>query len=337
MINVQFVKSAVFPFGPAPSDEKKAFELIEICGRTAYKSEDKITESSAKSFVLMLKTHGHLSVLEHSNIALKVELEPSAGNPDSGPLSFHSILSLLKDRLGFHRIFPLNGDGGAGFILAGNFRAWLETMDYLKESGPSAWRFFSAYLGRAFPNLFEIPPKGAGFPHRATLISEEEQLRFLKDGSIPDLPVFVFRFVCDRGITHEVVRHRVFSFTQESTRYVNYRNRGMVLVLPEELHPYYDESSGEFTDQSPIVREWQQRGDLIFDWYREDLARGLRPEIARDILPNLLKSEILVSGRFSGWKHFVKLRESSQAHPRIRFLAREVRKYFEQELGVVCE
>lgn len=338
MVNVQFVKSAVFPYGPAPSDEKRAFELIEICGRTAYKSEDKITESSAKSFVLMLKTHGHLSVLEHSNIALKVELKTDAGVPDNaGPISFHSILSLLKDRLGFHRIFPLNGDGTPGFILVGNFRAWLETLEYLKEREPLAWRFFAVNLGRSFPNLFEIPQGGAGVPHRATILTDEEQLRFLKDGSIPDLPVFVFRFVCDRGITHEVVRHRVFSFTQESTRYVNYRNRGMILVLPEELQPYYDEASGEFTDQCPVVREWQQRADLIFDWYREDLARGLRPEIARDILPNLLKSEILVSGRFSGWKHFVKLRESSQAHPRIRFLAKGVRKYFEEELGVACD
>lgn len=335
MLNVQFVKSAVFPYGPAPSDEKKALELVEICGRTAYKSEDKITESSAKSFVLMLKTHGHLSVLEHSNIALRIEPKPDGTRKD-GPVSFHSVLALLRDRLGFHRIFPLNGDGAPGFILAGNFRAWLETLEYLKERAPLAWRFFAANLGRYFPNLFELPPGDPGIPYSAALMTEDDQLRALKDGSIPDLPVFVFRFVCDRGITHEVVRHRVFSFTQESTRYVNYRNRGMILVLPEELQPYYDEAGCEFTEQAPVVREWQQRADLIFDWYREDVARGLRPEIARDILPNLLKSEILVSGRFSGWKHFIKLRESSHAHPRIRFLAKEVRKYFEQELGIAC-
>ncbi len=72
-MSIQFVKSAVFPFGPAPSDEKRALQLIEVCGRTAYKSEDKITETSAKSFVLMLKSHGHLSVLEHSNIVVRVE------------------------------------------------------------------------------------------------------------------------------------------------------------------------------------------------------------------------------------------------------------------------
>jgi len=333
-MNVQFVKSAVFPFGAAPAEERSALRLIELCGRTAYKSEDKITEDSAKSFVLMLKSHGHLSVLEHSNIVLRVEpADATAGS--SGPLSFHSILNSLKDRLGFHRIFPL--DDSAGFILTGNFRAWFETLALLKQCEPSIYAFFTANLNRTFPNLFEPARENLEtMPFRATLLSGQDQVSFLKQDPSLDFPVFVFRFVCDRGITHEVVRHRVLSFTQESTRYVNYKNRGMVLILPEELYPFLDDSSGELKGDEPIVREWQKRAELIFDWYREDVARGLRPEIARDILPNLLKSEILVSGRFSGWKHFIGLRESNQAHPRIRFLAREVRKYFEG-LGLSCD
>ncbi|MFZ2448442.1 MAG: FAD-dependent thymidylate synthase [Syntrophobacteraceae bacterium] len=334
---VQFVKSAVFPFGPAPSDELRALRLIEVCGRTAYKSEDKITETSAKSFVLMLKSHGHLSVLEHSNIVIRVEPKEEAAISTMGRLlAFDSVLKTLKDRLGFHRIFPLNPDGASGFILAGNFRAWLETVEYLKECEPLAHRFFTATLNRSFPNLFEPAAESIDkIPFRAFIVPEEDQIRFLKADQALDLPVFVFRFVCDRGITHEVVRHRVLSFTQESTRYVNYKNRGMVLILPEELHPFFDDSRSDFAEDAPAVREWKKRAELIFDWYREDVARGLRPEIARDILPNLLKSEILVSGRFSGWRHFIGLRESSAAHPRIRFLAREVRTYFEQ-LGLSC-
>jgi len=59
------------------------------------------------------------------------------------------------------------------------------------------------------------------------------------------------------------------------------------------------------------------------------VERGLRPEIARDILPNLLKSEIFVSGRWSGWEHFIRLRESKQAYPRLRVIAQKARKYFE--------
>ncbi|MEM5787865.1 MAG: FAD-dependent thymidylate synthase [Syntrophobacteraceae bacterium] len=331
---VQFVKNAVFPFGVAPSDEKRALRLIEVCGRTAYKSEDKITETSAKSFVLMLKSHGHLSVLEHSNIALRVEprgADTSAG----GALAFEAMLKNLKDRLGFHRIFPLNA-GASGYILAGNFRAWFETLELLKKCEPYAYQFFTGNLNLFFPSLFEPAEQIQSFPARAVLVSEEDQLRHLKQDHTLDLPVFVFRFVCDRGITHEVVRHRVLSFTQESTRYVNYKSKGMVLVLPEELEDFFDDELGQFREDSPLVNEWRSRAELIFQWYKDDVARGRRPEIARDILPNLLKSEILVSGRFSGWKHFIGLRESSHAHPRIRFLAREVRKYFEGELGLSC-
>ncbi len=92
-MSVQFVKSSVSAFGLAPADENRALRLVELCGRTAYKSEEKITEDSAKKFVLMLKSHGHLSVLEHSNIVLKVEKDPAAqipGGPD--PITFADSL-----------------------------------------------------------------------------------------------------------------------------------------------------------------------------------------------------------------------------------------------------
>ncbi len=79
---------------------------------------------------------------------------------------------------------------------------------------------------------------------------EEEQLALLRKDPASDLPVFIFKFVCDRGITHEVVRHRVFSFTQESTRYVNYKNKGMVLILPEEIQDSYDSLEERFIDQT---------------------------------------------------------------------------------------
>lgn len=325
-MSVQFVKSAVFPHGLAPSDEKRALQLIEVCGRTAYKSEDKITEDSAKKFVLMLKNHGHLSVLEHSNIVLKIE----APGCNDLPLPYDYLLEKLKDRLGFHRIFPLK----SGFLLAGNFRAWIETVAFLRVAEPELGEFFTGNLKRFFPNMFEAAVK-ITVPLKASLVDEQEQLELLKSDPTLDLPVFVFRFVCDRGITHEVVRHRVLSFTQESTRYVNYKNKGMVLILPEELYTAYDDAAGGLRESDPLAVEWRERAEQLFKWYQEDLARGLRPEIARDILPNLLKGEIFVSGRWSGWKHFILLRDSSQAHPRIRFIGQEVRKYFEG-IGLKC-
>ena len=331
--SVRFVKSSVSAYGLAPSDESAALRLVELCGRTAYKSEDKITDGSAKKFVLTLKSQGHLSVLEHSNIVLKVQKNPAEqvpGGPE--PFTFAALVQALTHRIGFHRVFPANS--GSGFVLAGNLRSWLETLDSLKSMGPYGG-FLARSLNRYFPALFADPGQVQAVPSIATLVGEEEQLELLKTDPYFDLPVFVFRFVCDRGITHEIVRHRVFSFTQESTRYVNYENKGMVLILPEELYNSYDEDQCTLASGDLLAGEWRKRAELIFHWYKEDLARGLRPEIARDILPNLLKGEIFVSGRWSGWKHFILLRDSSHAHPRIRHLAREVRKYFES-VGLEC-
>lgn len=332
-MSVQFVKSSVSAYGLAPCDESRALRLVELCGRTAYKSEDKITEDSARKFVLMLKSRGHLSVLEHSNIVLKVEKDPAAQVPGgSNPITYAKMLNALPDRLGFHRIFSANS--GSGFLMAGNFRAWIETLDRLKRLR-HVHDFLLRSLNRFYPALFPGAGREEAIPSRASLVGEEEQLELLKTDPSLDLPVFVFKFVCDRGITHEVVRHRVFSFTQESTRYVNYGNKGMVLILPEELYNSYDAAKGEPAPDDLLAGEWRKRMEVLFHWYREDLARGLRPEIARDILPNLLKSELFVSGRWSGWRHFIQLRDSSQAHPRIRFLAKEVRKYF-AGLGLEC-
>jgi flavin-dependent thymidylate synthase len=334
LMKIRFQRSEVFPQGVAPSVEKRLLQVIEICGRTAYKSEDKITEDSAKAFVLMLKKHGHLSVLEHSNIVLRIEADPAAKGLQAmiaSPLElFDTLVKTLRERNAYHRVYPLPHLAPGGVAIAANLRGWIETLSYLKEGHGELHVLFSAGLSKFYPVLFQSEdPIAQEIGLQVSLVSEEEQLALLRKDPASDLPVFMFKFVCDRGITHEVVRHRVLSFTQESTRYVNYKNKGMVLILPEEIQDCYDSMEERFLDHNPVVSEWLKRAETIFDWYRDDLNRGLRPEIARDILPNLLKSEIFVSGRWSGWQHFIQLRDSQHAHPRIRLIAREVRRYFE--------
>jgi thymidylate synthase (FAD) len=338
-MTIHFVPTQVIPFGVAPSDEQQALRTVELCGRTAYKSEDKITDDSARAFVLMLKRHEHLSVLEHSNIVLWIQ-----GSPDKkavpwvqSPADFLSALLIaLNDRHAYHRFVVDGGKQVSGFAVSGNFRAWIETVHMLRGVNREYARFFSLHLHRFFPNLFDEPGVPPIFmPYEVHLLSGEEQVELLRNDPASDLPMFIFKFVCDRGITHEVVRHRVFSFTQESTRYVNYRNKGMTLILPEELEPLFDRETGALQAANPLAQAWLQRAEQLYNWYEDDVGRGLKPQIARDILPNLLKSELFVTGRWSGWKHFIVLRESSAAHPRIRWIARAVRQYFES-IGLVA-
>lgn len=336
LMDVRFVRQRVEPHGVAPAEEAAMLRLIERCGRTAYKSEDRITEDSAKKFVQMLDRRRHLSVLEHSNIVLKIE-DPAGSRGGTGSvrsLDFAGELTrFLGVRNAFHRVRPLHRDEPeGGFAVAGNLRAWVETREYLAHENPELFRFFQKHLHHHFPALFPHPAPGGRIPDLdVTVMEPEEQLELLRDAPGSDLPSFVFKIVCDRGITHEIVRHRVLSFTQESTRYVNYRQKGFAFILPEELEPWYKDESGEIEPGDPIVGKWLERCRTVREWYLEDVERGLTPQIARDVLPHLVKSEIFVSGRWSGWKHFIELRDSKEAHPRVRRIARDVRLWFENQ------
>lgn len=338
-MTIQFVRTETAACGMAPAGENEALRVVEVCGRTAYKSEDKISEDSAKSFVLMLKKHGHMSVLEHSNVVLQVEAGGNAGDAaEVATAAADALVKDLRERNAYHRVYPYaeRQAGPAGFAVAGNFRAWIETLPFLQARRPDQHGFLTQGLGQFYPTLFpQALAAAAAHPFAVSLVDTDRQLALLQQDPTSDLPLFIFKIVCDRGITHEIVRHRVFSFTQESTRYVNYKNKGMTLILPEELEPFFDATGRCLDPREPLVETWLQRAESIFQWYQDDLGRGRRPEIARDILPNLLKSEIFVSGRWSGWRHFIALRDSKQAHPRIRGIARQVREYFES-IGLTC-
>ena len=143
MTAIRFVQTSVAPQGMAPSAEEQALEVIEICGRTAYKSEEKITRDSARSFVLMLKKHGHLSVLEHSNAVLRIAGPASdVKEPHPSLEAFQeSLKACLGVRNGYHRMAHLSAT--AEFAVSGNFRAWIDTLEYFREKEPRYAVFFS--------------------------------------------------------------------------------------------------------------------------------------------------------------------------------------------------
>lgn len=121
------------------------------------------------------------------------------------------------------------------------------------------------------------------------------------------------RFVCDRGVSHELVRHRLFSFTQESTRYCNYgaaKFGNEITVIQPPL---------------PLIgpqEAWQKAMEAVEMAYLELLDRDVLPQLARSVLPNSLKTEIVTTGNFREWRHFFRLRTSKAAHPQMQELAR---------------
>lgn len=132
------------------------------------------------------------------------------------------------------------------------------------------------------------------------------------------------RFICDRGVSHEIVRHRVMSFAQESTRYCNYSKD----KFGQELT--FIEPSWKFPS-SNIVNTRERFEAMLGEAeanYMELITLGFKPQEARAVLPNALKTEIVVTGFIDDWKHFFELRCSNAAHPDIRKLALDLQNQF---------
>lgn len=171
-------------------------KLIEIAGRTCYKSEDKITHSSAEKFVKMVRDRGHHSIIEHSALTVK--------------------------------------------------------------------------------------------------------------------------FIVDRGVTHELVRHRLCAFSQESTRYCNYKG-GVTFVIP----PWLDLEEDRYYLPDPelvgwTTSVWLKSLEVAESAYLDLLEKGWSPQQARSVLPNSLKTEIVVTANLREWRHILTLRTSPAAHPQMQ-------------------
>ncbi len=140
------------------------------------------------------------------------------------------------------------------------------------------------------------------------------------------------RFICDRGVTHEIVRHRMASYSQESTRYCNYANDKFGNELTFIKPCFWDESTDEGKAKMML---WEKSMQNIENEYNELIEMGAKPEEARSILPNSLKTEIVVTMNLRSWRHFFRLRTSPAAHPQIREIAESLLEELKEKLPVI--
>lgn len=260
------------------------YKQIERAGRVCYKSEDKITEDSAKDFVDRMIKLGHGAMLEHGTVYLIIDC--------SGRL-LDVANKYVNNKYSEWTLHP----DGVHYCITTNYRVllqngWLDDLQYLCE--PTEYH-----------------------EKRVTI-----------------------HFVCDRGVSHEFVRHRVFSFAQESTRYCNYSkdkfNNCVTYILPNwctkvniedyEKNPklIYN-ANGTLTDNEISflcgLYDNEER-------YLELLENGWKPQEARAVLPNSLKTELVMTGFVSDWEHFFKLRDAGSAHPQAQELAHPLYEEF---------
>ena len=144
------------------------------------------------------------------------------------------------------------------------------------------------------------------------------------------------RVICDRGVTHEIVRHRIASYSQESTRYCNYSNDkfGNELTFIRPCYWGTENTDGSINGKLLI---WEDTMQGIEYNYIALLESGATPEQARSILPNSIKTEIVMTMNLREWRHFFKLRCDKAAHPQTREIANMILKEFKVRIPVIFD
>lgn len=267
------------------------YKQIELAGRTCYKSEDKITEDSAKEFVDRMIKSNHGAMLEHGTVYLTAYDDYAE--------------DLLK--------YQTN-----------KYSKYKSYTEYL-EDGKSIKVCVTTNLRVLVENNWLDDLKYIGIP---TELHEKR---------------ITARFTCDRGVSHEIVRHRVMSFAQESTRYCNYTKDkfgdeiAFIIPtwanIPEGKYTNWDGDWCDVENLTILKRDVADSTDQFLHLckYAEQsymlmIDRGSKAQEARQVLPNALKTEIVVTGFESDWEHFFELRTAGAAHPDMRKLALELQE-----------
>lgn len=252
------------------------YRQIEMAGRTCYKSEDKITETSAKEFVDRMVKSGHGAMLEHGTVYLAIPLEYHCEDDDKVVDNWYEYECYEENPYSETFVNYMNE-----FVyITTNYRVlvennWLDDLQYICE-----------------PTEFH--------EKRVTV-----------------------KFMCDRGVSHEFVRHRVFSFAQESTRYCNYSKdkfgKECTFIEPcwFKEDTYY--ATRKMYESTLTYAEKMYFSLLDMNW---------KPQQARAVLPNSLKTELIMTGTLTQWEGFFKLRDAGSAHPQAYELAHPLHEEF---------
>lgn len=173
---------------------------------------------------------------------------------------------------------------------------------------PSATMLFPTCEADAVEQMKLIERAGRVAYRSEDRITEDSYIRFIDmiiskgHESVLEHAHASILFVTDRGVSHELVRHRIASFTQESTRYCNYAGKDMEFVAPVDL-------------KDADRPRWEMDMQLAERAYNCMLADGYSPQVARSVLPNALATRIVVTANLREWRHILQLRLNKAAHP----------------------
>jgi len=262
--------------------EHDPLKKIELCGRVCYKSEDKITEDSARRFVAARIKTKHDSILEHVHLTLKSRENPSYKN----------------FCYGFHGSFIIEDENGD---TTGNVRAWRNLfVAFCRHTRGFANGVAEPFIKFSEDLFGEFVP-----------VEKRCDMDWYSVAEAADY--MTVRFICDRGVSHELVRHRVASFSQESTRYVDCSGNMQV------IRPCFDWVKNI---NGVNYQTWFRAVANSEQYYAYMINNGCKPQEARSVLPNSLKTEVIMTATFEQWQNILALRLDKAAHPQMRQVMR---------------
>ncbi len=278
-------------------DEQSLAVRIEYSGRICYKSEDRIDQDSAIPFVRKMAEYGHNSVLEMGVVTHRVR-----------GAARQQITSFF---LCNPKYLQIDFESKETLLVTGSLRAYREL--YQAHPDNDIISALMASLSARHPYFFETiladhaPSVADGLIVEKVELAEVAQLGPFLRGRHRYLAI---KFIVNRAVTHELVRHRPCSFLQESQRYCRYSadKFGNEVTFIKPL--FYDEGSIEFLEWKKAMEETEK---IYFK-----LLESSTPQAARTVLPNSCKTEIIVYANFVEWQHILSLRTPKEADPSMR-------------------
>lgn len=263
------------------------YQRIDACASVCYQRPPKPTEEEAQEFCKKMLSVKHMSTLEMAVV--------------------HLVLPVCEASSQFLTSKYITHAYNAGWcLLTGSIRAFMEFLQYNDDSSLMSVRSF---LAKEFPLFFQ-----------ANNFRDYPKVRFAKPEEIPWQHKHVAaRFIVNRAVSHELVRHRPCTFLQESQRYCRYEDE-VTFVEPE----------------------WVGGSDKMFLWFENDcivaekayksyLKHGLKPQQARAVLPNSTKTELICYASLPQWKHMFDMRCSPAADPEMRRVMVPLREEFKEK------
>ena len=280
------------------------YEFVEKVGRTCYKSEDKITDGSAKKFVHNLIERGHWAMLEHETLYIETTYD-----------FMSNMMTTLVEVPDVFRFLNITCHV-LGSVISGSFRAF---YDLLENHPDRVLNPLRVLLSNNYPEVFGEYPDADKESLWLGCVREITRDYFIQHyGDVKDTIshhlTHTVRFVCDRGVSHELVRHRVASFAQESTRYCNYSKDKFGNEITVIKPCFFEEYSAEFGEWEVSCRQSEYA-------YFNLLRNGASPQEARSVLPNSLKTEIMITATEEEWQHIINLRyigTTGAPHPQMK-------------------